>query len=175
MWAFESWNCRHPVVNTTCLYEDAWGCYLMSLQLVSELDVDSEMKGYNDKEYKNPVLTRERCEDKDFEKNGDLVSKSKRYRQQNNKKLERRRPIEEEHVNHASSDMALYVLVNEALNAFWSSHSFAASTLSGDALFGSPRRLCSESRMVWTLYTADHLSWRMSRQIAPDARSTFGW
>lgn len=41
-------------------------------------------------------------------------------------------------------------------------------------LFGSPNRLCKLSRTLCTLYTALHLSRRMSRQMRPE-KSTFGW
>lgn len=41
-------------------------------------------------------------------------------------------------------------------------------------LFGSPNRLCRLSKTLCTLYTALHLSLRMSRQIRPE-KSTLGW
>lgn len=41
-------------------------------------------------------------------------------------------------------------------------------------LFGSPNRLCRLSNTVCTLYTALHLSFKMSRHIRP-LKSMFGW
>ena len=38
-----------------------------------------------------------------------------------------------------------------------------------------PSRLWMESKMVRTSYMGDHLSFRMSRQIPPDSKCTFGW
>lgn len=41
-------------------------------------------------------------------------------------------------------------------------------------LFGSPSRLCKLNSTLWTLYTALHLSLRISRHIRP-LKSTLGW
>ncbi len=41
-------------------------------------------------------------------------------------------------------------------------------------LLGSPKRLCKLNSTLDTLYTALHLSFKMSKQILPE-KSTLGW
>lgn len=67
--------------------------------------------------------------------------------------------------------LASTCLLNSTISA---SHNSAACPLSGDALFGSPSRLCRLSNTVCVLSTADHLSFKISRQMRP-LKSTFGW
>ena len=46
-------------------------------------------------------------------------------------------------------------------------HVAAAWPFSGLSRLGSPSRLMIERRIVRTLYTADHFSFKMSRQMLP--------
>lgn len=60
------------------------------------------------------------------------------------------------------------------LNSVWLLQSSEACAFNGLSLFGSPNNDWIDNRIVRTSYNADHLSFRMSKQIAPD-KSMFGW